>query len=66
MKAEEMRDLSDEDLGARVGELKEQIFRTRFKLSLGNMDVVKSLRESRKDLARVRTIIRERQLGSKK
>jgi large subunit ribosomal protein L29 len=66
MKAEEIRDLSDEDLGARVNELKEQIFRMRFKLSLGNMDVVKSLRESRKDLARVRTIIRERQIETQK
>ena len=60
MKADELRDLSDEDLLARVGELKESIFRMRFKLSLGNTDVVKSLRESRKDLARVKTLIRER------
>jgi large subunit ribosomal protein L29 len=64
MKADEVRDLSDEDLLARVGELKEQIFRMRFKLSLGNTDVVKSLRESRRDLARVRTIIRERELAA--
>ena len=67
MKAEELRDLSDEDLLARVGELKEAIFRMRFKLSLGNTDVVKSLRDSRKDLARVKTLIRERgvQAGQK-
>jgi ribosomal protein L29 len=32
----------------------------RFKLSLGNTDVVKQLRESRKDLARVKTLLRER------
>ena len=62
MKAEELRDLSDEDLLARVGELKESIFRMRFKLSLGNTDVVKSLRDSRKDLARVKTLIREREV----
>jgi large subunit ribosomal protein L29 len=66
MKAEELKDLSDEDLGARVGELKESIFRMRFKLSLGNTDVVKSLRESRKDLARVKTIIRERELAAQR
>ena len=63
MTAEELRDLSDEDLRARVGELKESIFRMRFKLSLGNTDVVKSLRESRKDLARSKTVIRERELA---
>ncbi|HXG94105.1 MAG TPA: 50S ribosomal protein L29 [Blastocatellia bacterium] len=62
MKADEIRDLSDEDLRARLSELKESIFRMRFKLSLGNTDVVKSLRESRKDLARVKTVIREREL----
>jgi large subunit ribosomal protein L29 len=62
MKAEELRDLSDEDLRGRVNELKESIFRMRFKISLGNTDVVKQLRESRKDLARVKTLIRERGL----
>jgi large subunit ribosomal protein L29 len=62
MKADEIRDLNDDDLRARVAQLKEDIFRMRFKLSLGNTDVVKSLRESRKDLARVLTLIREREL----
>ena len=65
MKADEIRDLNDDDLRARVAQLKEDIFRMRFKLSLGNSDVVKSLRESRKDLARVLTLIRERGLESK-
>lgn len=62
MKAEELRDLSDSDLAEKEGELKESIFRMRFKLALGNLDVVKSLRESRKDLARVKTLMREREL----
>ncbi len=64
MKADEMRELSDEDLRGRVNELKEQIFRMRFKLSLGNTDVVKQLRESRKDLARVKTLMREREINA--
>jgi large subunit ribosomal protein L29 len=63
MKAEELRDLSDDDLRGRINELKEAIFRMRFKISLGNTDVVKQLRESRKDLARVKTLIRERELA---
>ena len=66
MKAEELRDLSDDDLHAKVDELKEGIFRMRFKISLGNVDVVKQLRMSRKDLARVRTLIRERELAAAK
>jgi large subunit ribosomal protein L29 len=64
MKAEEFRDLSDDDLALRVSELKESLFRMRFKLMLGNTDVVKSLREQRKDLARVKTLIRERALAA--
>jgi large subunit ribosomal protein L29 len=64
MRAEEFRDLNDDDLRAKVGELKESIFRMRFKLSLGNTDVVKQLRESRKDLARVLTVIREREAAA--
>jgi large subunit ribosomal protein L29 len=66
MKADEIRDLNDDDLRARVGELKESIFRMRFKLSLGNTDVVKNLREARKDMARVLTLIRERGLEAGK
>jgi large subunit ribosomal protein L29 len=67
MKADEFRDLSDEDLLAKVGELRESLFRMRFKLSLGNTDVVKQLREQRRDLARVKTLLRERELaGGKK
>ncbi len=66
MKADELRDLNDDDLRAKVAEMKESIFRMRFKLSLGNTDVVKNLRESRKDLARVLTLIRERDLEAGK
>jgi large subunit ribosomal protein L29 len=64
MKADELRDLSDDDLRAKVNELKESLFRMRFKLSLGNTDVVKQLRVSRKDLARVKTLLREREPGT--
>jgi large subunit ribosomal protein L29 len=64
MKAEELRDLSEDDLHAKVNELKESLFRMRFKLSLGNTDVVNQLRESRKDLARVKTLLRQRELAA--
>ncbi len=66
MKSEGLRDLSDDDLRARVNELKESLFRMRFKLSLGNTDVVKQLRVSRKDLARVNTLLRERGSAAQK
>jgi large subunit ribosomal protein L29 len=64
MKADEMRDLSNEDLHGKIGELKESIFRMRFKLSLGNTDVVKQLREQRRDLARVKTLLRQRAIAA--
>jgi large subunit ribosomal protein L29 len=64
MKAEELRDLSDDDLKEKIGQLKESLFRLRFKLMLGNTDVVKALREQRKDLARVKTLIREREAAA--
>ncbi|MEW6126507.1 MAG: 50S ribosomal protein L29 [Acidobacteriota bacterium] len=60
MKANELRDKSDEELNAMVDELKEQTFRLRFKLALGNTDTVKQIRANRKDLARVKTLLRER------
>jgi large subunit ribosomal protein L29 len=64
MTADELRDLSDEDLRARVAELKESLFRMRFKLRLGNTDVVKQVRQSRKDLARVKTVLRQREISA--
>jgi large subunit ribosomal protein L29 len=64
MTADELRDLSDEDLRAKVAELKESLFRMRFKLRLGNTDVVKQVRQSRKDLARVKTVLRQREISA--
>jgi large subunit ribosomal protein L29 len=63
MKTEELREKTNEDLQAMVNELKEQTFRLRFKLALGNTDTVKQIRANRKDLARVQTLLRERQLA---
>ncbi|HUK90869.1 MAG TPA: 50S ribosomal protein L29 [Blastocatellia bacterium] len=60
MTAEELRELTDEQLDEKVLELKENLFRLRFKLALGNTDVVKQVRTDRKDLARVKTVKVER------
>jgi large subunit ribosomal protein L29 len=66
MKVDEFRELSDEDLQAKVDELKEQTFRLRFKLALGNVDTVKQIRANRKDLARVKTLLRQREIAAAK
>ena len=64
MKAEELVDLSDDELREKAKELKESLFRMRFKIALSNTDVVKQLRVQRKDLARVKTIMRQREIAA--
>ena len=57
----ELRDLSVDDLEARAKELEDQLFRMRIQQSLGQLDVPLKLRYTRRDLARVKTIISEKQ-----
>jgi large subunit ribosomal protein L29 len=56
----QLRDMSDEDLKNEYARLKESLFKLRFKLSLGEIDAVKSLRREKKALARLQTILRQR------
>ncbi|MDT5296042.1 MAG: Ribosomal protein [Acidobacteriota bacterium] len=53
--------MSDEDLRAEAQRLKEALFRLNFKLALGEVDAVKTVRREKKTLARVQTLMRERQ-----
>jgi len=56
------RDLAQEDLVAERARLKESLFRLNFKLALGEMDAVKRIREEKKSLARIQTLMRQREL----
>ena len=56
------RDLADEDLQAEAARLKESLFRLNFKLALGEIDAVKKMRQEKRSLARLRTIVREREM----
>jgi ribosomal protein L29 len=58
---ERLHNMSDEDLRAEAQRLKESLFRLNFKLALGEVDAVKSVRREKKTLARVQTLMRERQ-----
>jgi len=58
---EQLRDTSDADLSAEAARLKESLFRLNFKLALGEVDAVKNIRQEKKQLARIRTLLRERQ-----
>lgn len=55
-------DLPAEELHAETVRLKESLFRLNFKLALGEVDAVKRIRQDKKSLARIQTIIRQRQL----
>jgi large subunit ribosomal protein L29 len=57
----ELRDLSVSDLEARAKELEDQLFRMRIQQSLGQLDAPLKLRHTRRDLARIKTVITEKQ-----
>jgi len=63
MEAVKYRNLGDEELAVEARKTAEQLFRLRFQMKLGQTEGVKKLRELRRDIARIRTIERERQLG---
>jgi large subunit ribosomal protein L29 len=62
-KATEVRKQSAEELVKRVLEIKESLFRMNFKKSMGDTSVVRQLRNEKRELARLKTILRARQLG---
>lgn len=62
MKINEIREMTSEGLKTRENELTEQIFRGRFKKSLGEVDAIKMVRVQKKELAQVKTVAREREL----
>jgi large subunit ribosomal protein L29 len=59
---EKLRDQDTAELNERQRELAEQVFRLRFQLTTGQAEAVTKLRSARKDLARVKTLLREREL----
>jgi large subunit ribosomal protein L29 len=61
---ERLHDTSDEDLKAEAARLKESLFRLNFKLALGEVDAIRNIRQEKRSLARIRTIIREREIKS--
>jgi large subunit ribosomal protein L29 len=61
-RTEKLRDQDTAELNEREIELAEQVFRLRFQLSTGQAEAVTKLRIARKDLARVKTLLREREL----
>ena len=61
MDVAELRDLTVDDLEARAKELEDQLFRMRLQQSLGQLDAPLKLRFTRRDLARIKTVITQKQ-----
>ena len=59
---EKFREMNPNELEVQQRELAEQIFRLRFQISTGQGEGLKKLREAKKDLARVKTLLREAEL----
>ena len=66
MELEKIRNLSDEELKSQQTKSAEQLFRLRFQKSLGNNEGTKKLRGLKLDIARIKTIARERELATAK
>jgi large subunit ribosomal protein L29 len=62
MKAKELRDLTYEELVRKEGDLKEELFNLRFRLATGQLDNPMTIKAVRKDMARVKTVIRQKEL----
>lgn len=64
MKSEEIRQLTDADLRAKVAELEEERFRLKFRSATETLEQPLRLRTIRRDIARLLTVLRERELGA--
>ena len=64
MKAMEIRELTVDELRVRVKDLDDQIFRLRIQKSMGQLEAPGKVRDVRRDLARIKTILREKEMQS--
>ncbi len=60
MKAVELRDLGVDELGIKERELNDQLFRMRIQKSMGQLEAPEKIRAVRRDLARVKTVLRQK------
>jgi large subunit ribosomal protein L29 len=63
MEVEKIRNLNDDELALEGRKASEALFRLRFQMKLGQTEGIKKLRELKRDVARINTIARERELG---
>ncbi|MGI5921934.1 MAG: 50S ribosomal protein L29 [Syntrophomonadaceae bacterium] len=66
MKANKIRELTDEELTKKVIDYKEELFNLRFQLATGQLDNPMRIRDVRKNIARCKTILRQREIAREK
>jgi len=66
MEAEKIRNLTDPELKHQERELNDQLFRLKFQMKMGQTESLKKIRGLRRDIARVKTIARQRQMQGEK
>jgi large subunit ribosomal protein L29 len=64
MKADKVRNLTDDELSHQERDLNDQLFKLKFQLNMGQTESLKKMRGLRKDIARVKTISRQRELAA--
>jgi large subunit ribosomal protein L29 len=64
MKADKVRNLTDDELSHQQRELNDQLFKLKFQLNMGQTESLKKIRGLRKDIARVKTVARQRQIAA--
>ena len=63
MKAAELRDLAVDELSVRERDLTDQLFRMRIQKSMGQLEAPDKMRTVRRDLARIKTVFRQKRAG---
>ncbi len=64
MKASEIREMTAEELNSKLGDLKAELFNLRFQLAINQLDNPMRISAVKKDIARVKTVIRENELSA--
>ena len=64
MKATELREMTEDELISKEEELKDQLFKLKFQHALGQLENAMKLKNIRKDIARIRTILNEKNIGT--
>ena len=62
MKAKDLREMTVNELDLKLSDLKNELFNLRFQLATGQLDNTARIKETKKDIARVKTVIRDKEL----